>query len=59
MRSVEWNKKEDLVAEQALRHLKVCHYLTFEVNCKILYECLLFFFANLFSFSLIYRVMRH
>jgi hypothetical protein len=32
MSSVEWNKKEDLVADQALRHLKVvcfrynCHY---------------------------------
>ena len=23
MSSVEWNKKEDLVADQALRHLKV------------------------------------
>ena len=23
MASVEWNKKEELVAEQALRHLKV------------------------------------
>lgn len=25
MSSVEWNKKEDLVAEQALRHLRVHH----------------------------------
>ena len=24
MRAVEWNKKEDLVHDQALRHLKVC-----------------------------------
>jgi hypothetical protein len=24
MQEVEWNKKEELVAEQALRHLKVC-----------------------------------
>lgn len=24
MASVEWNKKEELVAEQALKHLKVC-----------------------------------
>ena len=24
MGSVEWNKKEELVAEQALKHLKVC-----------------------------------
>ena len=23
MRAVEWNKKEELVADQALRHLKV------------------------------------
>ena len=25
MRAVEWNKKEELVADQALRHLKVDH----------------------------------
>ena len=25
MGSVEWNKKEELVAEQALKHLKVAH----------------------------------
>jgi len=25
MRAVEWNKKEELVADQALRHLKVNH----------------------------------
>ena len=25
MGSVEWNKKEELVAEQALKHLKVCN----------------------------------
>lgn len=24
MNAVEWNKKEELVAEQALKHLKVC-----------------------------------
>lgn len=24
MRSVEWNKKEELVAEQAMKYLKVC-----------------------------------
>lgn len=25
MRSVEWNKKEELVAEQAMKYLKVLH----------------------------------
>ena len=27
MGSVEWNKKEELVAEQALKHLKVCLFV--------------------------------
>ena len=27
MRAVEWNKKEELVADQALRHLKVDHFI--------------------------------
>lgn len=25
MSSVEWNKKEELVTEQAIKHLKVCN----------------------------------
>lgn len=28
MNAVEWNKKEELVAEQALKHLKVCTWVT-------------------------------
>lgn len=27
MNAVEWNKKEELVAEQALKHLKVCAWV--------------------------------
>lgn len=27
MNAVEWNKKEELVAEQALKHLKVCTWV--------------------------------
>lgn len=27
MNAVEWNKKEELVAEQALKHLKVCGWV--------------------------------
>lgn len=26
MNAVEWNKKEELVTEQALKHLKVCYH---------------------------------
>lgn len=26
MSSVEWNKKEELVTEQAIKHLKVCSF---------------------------------
>ena len=33
MASVEWNKKEELVAEQALKHLKVIH----EFLCSLLH----------------------
>lgn len=29
MDAVEWNKKEDLVSDQALRHLKVITFLSF------------------------------
>ena len=37
MGSVEWNKKEELVAEQALKHLKV-------QNNNIIYAILLLLF---------------
>lgn len=33
MGSVEWNKKEELVAEQALKHLKVAH-LCIHATCE-------------------------
>ena len=33
MGSVEWNKKEELVAEQALKHLKVRSYPSFFICC--------------------------
>ena len=33
MGSVEWNKKEELVAEQALKHLKVWN------NAELIFYC--------------------
>lgn len=33
MNAVEWNKKEELVAEQALKHLKVCTWVTRGRTC--------------------------
>ena len=36
MRAVEWNKKEELVADQALRHLKVDHSLLHSRHIRIL-----------------------
>ena len=35
MSSVEWNKKEDLVAEQALKHLKVDRNVKFGSHMTI------------------------
>lgn len=48
MRSVEWNKKEELVAEQAMKYLKVCKCMSCNLFANIntlLYE--LFFLAGL------------
>ena len=51
MGAVEWNKKEDLLAEQALRHLKVyltsSHsptlfatlHLTLSLHCRLIVVC--------------------
>ena len=38
MRAVEWNKKEELVADQALRHLKVDHSIHYTCNRPYLYR---------------------
>lgn len=48
MSSVEWNKKEELVAEQALKHLKVSlefrkHNVT--VHVKMFHELAKMFFG--------------
>ena len=40
MRAVEWNKKEELVAEQALRHLKVAHVKMCSCCIKVLFACM-------------------
>ena len=45
MRNVEWNKKEELVAEQALRYLKVCCYFVCVFLSLYLEECQADFFS--------------
>jgi hypothetical protein len=55
MAAVEWNKKEELVAEQALKHIKVIFFSHIRITKLLNYELKL----NIFVFRTMHLFLEH